>query len=121
MIWQSELTRGRAVLRLPNLRQLRVDQPSRFSEAAQHDSLIDCISARREEQHPVLRGPQLSWLRLCRSRVNAGLVACGVGVRTGAGECTRIDDQVFIAYRPAFEIALEDLSGTCGVARLGRE
>ena len=51
----------------------------------------------------------------------AGGVAGAVAVRSGAGEAAALDDQIFVADRPAFEEAFEDLARAGGVARLGRQ
>ena len=60
-------------------------------------------------------------LELRRFLRPAGGVACAVAVRAGAGEMAALDDQIFVADRPAFEEAFEDLARARGVARLRRQ
>ncbi len=42
-------------------------------------------------------------------------------MRTGAGQLAALDNQVLVADGAVFEVALQDLTGACGITGLGRQ
>src|SRR6185436_20968370 len=86
---------------------------SMVTESAMASSLGRIGSDRRNRRQ--LRGEFGGFFRAL------GGIALAVAVRPNAGEMTALDDQIFVADRPSFEEAFEDLARARGIARLGRQ